>query len=97
MTFSDYLINNVSYFGRTNFRNQRLLFGIKQADRLFHMYIFGKSGSGKTTLLKVLMEEDAQAKRGFCFVRATTAIPCTNSADNGIARSLIRQLAQFLL
>ena len=67
MSFLD-RFNEVSYFARTNFRNQQKLFGIKQADRLFHFYCFGKSGSGKTSLLKTLMFQDAEAKRGFCFL-----------------------------
>lgn len=35
---------------------------------MFHFYVFGKSGSGKTTLLKTLMAQDAEARRGFCFL-----------------------------
>lgn len=58
----------VSYFARTNFRNNKNLFGIKQSDRLFHFYCVGKSGSGKTTLLKTLMKEDLFASRGFTFI-----------------------------
>lgn len=59
---------DVSYFARTNFRTDRKIFGIKQADRMFHFYCFGKSGSGKTSLLKSLMIQDAEAHRGFAFV-----------------------------
>jgi len=59
---------DVSYFAKTNVRSKRLLFGIKQADRLMHFYCIGKSGSGKTTLLKTLMEEDLRARRGFTFL-----------------------------
>ena len=59
---------DVSYFARTNFRNDRKMFGIKQADRMFHFYCFGKSGAGKTSLLKSLMMQDAEANRGFAFV-----------------------------
>lgn len=61
-------LNDVSYFARTNFRDQRKLFGIKQADRMYHLYCAGKSGVGKTTLLKTLMLQDAEANRGLCFV-----------------------------
>ncbi|RZN78897.1 MAG: ATP-binding protein [Winogradskyella sp.] len=65
MSFNPY---DVSYFARTNFRGERLFFGIKQADRLSHFYCFGKTSSGKTTLLKTLMQEDLKAKRGFSFL-----------------------------
>ncbi|WP_396602063.1 type IV secretory system conjugative DNA transfer family protein [Algibacter sp. R77976] len=59
---------DVSYFARSNFRSRQKLFGIKQADRMYHFYCFGKSGSGKTSLLKTLMLQDAEANRGFAFV-----------------------------
>lgn len=60
----------VSYFARSNFRKENHIFGIKQADRLFHFYCVGKSGSGKTSLLKTLMYQDAEAHplRGFSFL-----------------------------
>jgi type IV secretory pathway TraG/TraD family ATPase VirD4 len=61
-------LNDISYFARTNFRNDGQLFGIKQADRMLHFYCFGKSGSGKTTLLKTLMMQDVEAHRGFTFL-----------------------------
>ena len=37
--------NEISYFGVTNSRNRHTRFGIKQTDRLSHMYAIGKSGS----------------------------------------------------
>ena len=45
---------DISYFARTNHRNARVPFGIKQADRLSHMYVVGKTGTGKSTLLHIL-------------------------------------------
>ncbi|WP_452597562.1 type IV secretory system conjugative DNA transfer family protein [Pontimicrobium sp. MEBiC01747] len=59
---------DISYFARSNFRGDGKRFGIKQADRLFHFYCFGKSGSGKTSLLKTLMLQDVEAHRGFTFL-----------------------------
>ena len=56
-----------SLFAKVNFRNQKNLFGIRQSDRLFHMYCFGMTGAGKTTLLKTLMDQDAKYGRGFAF------------------------------
>jgi type IV secretory pathway TraG/TraD family ATPase VirD4 len=61
-------LNDISYFARTNFRNDGQLFGIKQADRMLHFYCFEKSGNGKTTLLKILMMQDVEARRGFAFL-----------------------------
>ncbi|QTE21107.1 type IV secretory system conjugative DNA transfer family protein [Polaribacter cellanae] len=68
MQWQDFRLYDISYFAKSNFRNTRQIFGIKQADRLYHFYCFGKSGSGKTSLLKTLMYQDAQAQRGFAFL-----------------------------
>jgi type IV secretory pathway TraG/TraD family ATPase VirD4 len=59
---------DISYFARTNHRNQRVLFGIKQTDRLSHMYVIGKTGVGKSTLLETLAWQDFEAGRGFALV-----------------------------
>jgi len=56
-----------SLFAKVNFRHNRKLFGIKQADRLFHLYCFGNTGACKTTLLKTLMDQDVKSSRGFAF------------------------------
>jgi type IV secretory pathway TraG/TraD family ATPase VirD4 len=58
----------ISYFAETNFRNTHTRFGIKQADRLSHMYIVGKTGVGKSTLLGTLAWQDFSAGRGFALV-----------------------------
>lgn len=58
----------VTYFARTNFRNQRTPFGIKQADRLAHLYVLGKTGTGKTTLLETLMRQDIARGQGFALL-----------------------------
>ena len=60
--------SEVSYFARTNFRNRGIQFGIKQDDRLSHMYIIGKTGVGKSTLLETLALKDLAAGRGFALV-----------------------------
>lgn len=55
--------SGITYFAVTNHRNQRRLFGIKQADRRSHMYIIGKTGTGKSTLLKTMVLQDVGAGR----------------------------------
>ncbi len=60
--------NDVSYFARTNFRNGNRLFGIRQADRLSHIYIIGKTGVGKSTLIETLARQDLEAGRGFALI-----------------------------
>ena len=59
---------DISYFTRTNFRNQNQCFGIRQADRLSHMYIIGKTGVGKSTLIETLARQDLEAGRGFALI-----------------------------
>lgn len=58
----------ISYFGRTNGREPKKTFGIKQADRLFHLYAIGRTGTGKTTLLETLVQEDIRAGRGCALI-----------------------------
>ena len=58
----------ISYFARTLFRNPPKVFGIKQADRLSHVYVIGKTGSGKSTLLRTLARQDLLGGRGLCLV-----------------------------
>jgi hypothetical protein len=58
----------VSYFAVTNSRNVRVPFGIKQADRLSHLYVIGKTGTGKSTLLETLARQDSASGRGFTFI-----------------------------
>ncbi len=55
-------------FGKTEFRNSVMNFGIKLDDRRRHMYIIGKSGMGKSELLKMLAIQDIQDGRGVCFM-----------------------------
>lgn len=59
---------DISYFARTNSRNDRRVFGIRQLDRLSHMYVIGKTGVGKSTLLETLAWQDFTAGRGFALV-----------------------------
>lgn len=59
---------DVVYFGRTNFRNQNRLFGIKRTDRRQHMYVIGKTGTGKTALLHNMIIQDIANGEGVCVV-----------------------------
>jgi DNA helicase HerA-like ATPase len=58
----------ISYFAETNFRRQFTRFGIKQHDRLSHIYVIGKTGVGKSTLLETLARQDVSAGRGFALI-----------------------------
>jgi len=59
---------DVSQFGETTFHRAYRRFGIRQADRLSHMYILGKTGVGKSTLMETLARGDLAAGRGFSLI-----------------------------
>lgn len=54
--------------GITNWRNQRQPFGIKDADRLGHIYVIGKTGTGKSTLLLNMAVSDIEKGKGLCII-----------------------------
>ena len=60
--------SDVTVFAKTSFRNSEVPFGIKQNDRLAHIYIIGKTGTGKSTLLEILMTDDLRGGRGFALL-----------------------------
>lgn len=81
--------SNISLFARTNARHTSLKFGLKQADRLFHVYAIGKTGTGKSTLLETLALQDIRAGRGCAVIdphgdlisRLARSIPENRKAD----------------
>ncbi len=54
--------------GVTNYRNTNQKFGIKDADRLRHIYCIGKTGVGKSTLLKGMAFSDITRGHGCCII-----------------------------
>jgi hypothetical protein len=60
--------SDISYFAITNGRVPHKRFGIKQHDRLHHLYVIGKTGTGKSTLLETLALDDMRAGRGFAVI-----------------------------
>lgn len=60
--------NNLNLFGRTEFKNQEQIFGIKKVDRRRHMYVIGKSGTGKSTLLANMIINDLKHNEGLAVV-----------------------------
>lgn len=58
----------VSRFARTNARRPFRIFGIRQADRLSHVYVIGKTGTGKSTLIETLFDQDVAAGRGCALI-----------------------------
>jgi len=52
----------------TDFRDLEQCFGIKEKNRLSHMYILGKTGTGKSTLLKNMIVSDIKDGNGLAVV-----------------------------
>lgn len=61
-------LRDITYFGKTDFRNAERLFGIKRRDRRQHMYIVGKTGTGKSVLINNLILQDIMNGDGVCVV-----------------------------
>jgi Cdc6-like AAA superfamily ATPase len=82
--------DKISYFARTNARRPFRTFGIKQPDRLSHMYIVGKTGTGKTTLIETLVRQDIAAHRGCALIDPHgDLVERVASASGGMRRDVI--------
>ena len=56
--------SEITPIGITNFRNTNKRFGIKDKDRLGHIYVIGKTGVGKSTLLANMAISDIERGKG---------------------------------
>ena len=61
-------MEEITFFAKTNFRNQNVKFGIKTSDRQRHMYVIGKTGMGKTTLLENIVMQDIANGHGVAYI-----------------------------
>ena len=59
---------NITILGQTRGRPPLTKFGIKQQDRLSHIYITGKTGTGKSTLIENMVLQDAEHYHGLCLI-----------------------------
>ena len=81
--------DRITFFAHGNFHDKRRVFGIRQADRLAHMYVIGKTGSGKSTLIETLVRQDIEAGNGLLLMdphgdlveRVVAAIPAGRKKD----------------
>ncbi|KUK50098.1 MAG: hypothetical protein XD75_0041 [Parcubacteria bacterium 33_209] len=58
----------ITYFAKTNFRNEHRRFGIRKKDRRYHMYLVGKTGMGKSTVISNMIFSDLKEKEGLCLL-----------------------------
>src|SRR3989338_2693029 len=60
--------NEIIFIGETNFRGDRMRFGIKKDDRRRHMYVVGSTGMGKSEFLKSVAIQDIEIGHGVAFI-----------------------------
>lgn len=58
----------MNFFARTSFKNKETVFGIKDKDRLRHIWAVGKTGSGKSTLIANMAIDDIKKGRGLAII-----------------------------
>ena len=61
-------MSEITIIGKTDWRNSNQVFGIKDNDRLGHIYCIGKTGTGKSTLLLNMAISDIERNNGCCIV-----------------------------
>lgn len=59
---------SITPIGITNYRNTNQPFGIKDKDRLAHIFCIGKTGVGKSTLLQNMALSDIQKGKGLAVI-----------------------------
>jgi len=57
-----------TYFAKTDHRGKEQKFGIKDEDRMKHVYVVGKTGMGKSTLLENMAIQDIRNGNGVAFI-----------------------------
>lgn len=60
--------DKITLLAETNYRNQRIKFGIKPDDRRRHMYLIGKTGMGKSTAMENMIIQDIKNGHGLALV-----------------------------
>lgn len=68
MNKGDLESRGITPIGVTNYRDERIPFGIKEKDRLGHIYVIGKTGVGKSTLLLNMAISDVTHGKGIAVI-----------------------------
>lgn len=64
----DFEAHSITPIGITNYRSTNLRFGIKDTDRLAHIFCIGKTGVGKSTLLTNMATSDIEKGKGLAVI-----------------------------
>jgi hypothetical protein len=54
----------INFFAKTLFKNKESVFGVKDPDRLRHIWTVGKTGTGKSTMIANMVIDDLKKGRG---------------------------------
>lgn len=65
---SDEEKTKINFFARTQFKNRDEIFGIKDIDRLRHVWTIGKTGTGKSTMVANMVIDDLKKDRGVAVI-----------------------------
>ncbi len=65
---SDEEKKDITFIGKTTYKNRQVIFGIKSLDRRRHFYVVGKTGTGKSALLMNMAIEDIRKGYGLAFL-----------------------------
>ena len=55
---------SINFFAKTLFKNKENIFGVKDPDRLRHIWTVGKTGTGKSTMIANMVIDDLKKGRG---------------------------------
>ncbi|RKW21914.1 DUF87 domain-containing protein [Candidatus Gracilibacteria bacterium] len=58
----------LTVLGDTDYRGDKIRFGVRQEDKFRHMYIVGKTGTGKSTFINNMIISDMRAGNGLCLL-----------------------------
>jgi len=59
---------DINFFAKTLYKNQEAVFGIKDIDRLRHIWAVGKTGTGKSTMMANMIIDDLKKDRGVAYI-----------------------------
>lgn len=65
---SDEEKKNINFFAKTLYKNKEVIFGIKDPDRLRHIWTVGKTGTGKSTMIANMVIDDFKKGRGVAVI-----------------------------
>lgn len=59
---------SINFFAKAQFKNKETVFGIKDSDRMRHIWTVGKTGTGKSTMIANMAIDDMKKGRGVAVI-----------------------------